>query len=150
MNRNKSQQNYFKLTAEKLILFFVRKKKRKRLTNIKTKVIQINPGLYLRDIFQSEINYYFVLSLLIDEKLISEETHYWIDFSNGSKKLVVVIIKLLKVKGYYQFHSRLSSQAIHDIALNTFGVDISIEYIRHTNFDDIIVDYIPLASKVKI
>jgi len=104
--------------------------------------------LYLNQVFSCEIKYNYIIQLLIDQKLISEETHFWVDFSKANKKLIVVLIKLLQVQGYYKDHKMLSSQQIHDIALNTFGVDITTDYIRKIKFDDMILNYIPLASQV--
>src|SRR5665647_2565853 len=133
-------QKHFKFSYEKMVLFFVHKNKKKQLNKINTKIIQINRGLYLNQVFSCEIKYNYIIQLLIDQKLISEETHFWVDFSKANKKLIVVLIKLLQVQGYYKDHKMLSSQQIHDIALNTFGVDITTDYIRKIKFDDMILN----------
>ena len=109
----------------------------------------INKNLKLEDIFESKKRFDLVMNLLIKRKKISLQTHIWIDLDNGFKGVVIVLLKSFQEKGYYIHNHHITNDELMHIASNTFAVDISIGYIKHTKYQDIEVDYIPYASEIE-
>ena len=102
--------------------------------------------LSLKEIFKKEEQYFMILDLLREQKLIAANSAIWIDNAKGRKTTIIALIKFLQIQGYYNVKRVLTYEQIKDIAHNTFGVNISLGLIKHIKFNDIIFKNIPLAE----
>lgn len=120
----------------------------------KNELISIKPPskkpLLLADIFESPQKYEYIMSILVQQGLCSKDTFIWIDSKKGSKKMLVVLMKGLQVRGYYKYNQKLSTCQIQEICFNSFGIEVDPNYIRHIGFQDMDIDFIPLASSLKL
>lgn len=99
----------------------------------------------LSDVFISEKIYHYIMNIWVERELISPVNYEWIDMGKSYKKLIIVLIKFLKVQGYYKDHIRLTNELVQEISYNTFGIEIGIDHIKHTSYKDAIINYIPPA-----
>jgi len=102
--------------------------------------------LSLKEIFKKEEQYFMILDLLRERKLIAANSAIWLDNTKGKKSAIVSLLKLLQIQGYYNVKRVLTYEQIKDIAHNSFGVNISLGLIKHIKFNDIIFKYIPIAE----
>lgn len=129
---------------------FKKKEKHIQKPAVKKKVKRKTGALQLIDIFDCEKKYRFIIDLLVTKGMLSSVTPLWIDEEKGSKGVLVALLKRLYVTGYYKENSKLTNKQIMDICWNTFGVDISIDHIKHTKSKDIIFNYIPHANTLNL
>ena|ERR1035437_4377756 len=102
--------------------------------------------LSLKEIFKNEEQYFMILDLLREQKLIAANSAIWIDNAKGKKTTIIALLKFLQIQGYYNVKRVLTYEQIKDIAHNSFGVNISLGLIKHIKFNDIIFKYIPIAE----
>ena len=102
--------------------------------------------LSLKEIFKNEEQYFMILNLLREQKLIAANSTIWIDNAKGKKTTIIALLKFLQIQGYFNLERVLTYEQIKYIAHNTFGVNISLGLIKHIKFNDIIFKNIPLAE----
>lgn len=110
----------------------------------------IHKELHLANIFDCPKRYEIIMSILVQQKLCSKDTHIWIDSKKGSKGYLVGLLKILQVQGYYKNNQKLTACQIKEICFSTFGMDVSLSVINHKGIEDYNFDFIPLASSLKI
>ena len=109
---------------------------------------KINQDLKLEDIFESKEKYDLIFDILADEKLVSRETHIWLDHGQGFKAVMISVVKNLQLKGYYSDNHYYTNDEIRHIVYNTFNIEIGIDCIKHTTNDNTKMGFIPLASEI--
>jgi len=109
-------------------------------------IVNESINLQFKDLFKSTKQYEFIIDKLRDEKKISDCTTSWIDHSNGSKKEMIVLLRILQSKGYYKSNKNITTLQILLVCNNTFGEDISPGYINHTPIDALNINYIEPAK----
>ena len=90
----------------------------------------------LQELINSETIYQSIMDLLADKKKVDGQTHKWSDESKGNKKVLIVILKQLELKGYFNIKRKLTAAEIQAICRNTFGHEVSIDLIKKTAHDD--------------
>jgi hypothetical protein len=131
--------------------FWLKKKKRKVQKEVEKPNVEKNTrDLRLIDIFDCDKKYRYIIELLVQRGMISSVSNLWIDEGKGSKGVVVALLKYFYVQGYYKQNTKLTNKQIKDICWNTFGIKISIDHIKHTKSNDIIINYIPHANTLKL
>ena len=89
----------------------------------------------LQELINSETIYQSIMDLLADKKKVDGQTHKWSDESKGNKKVLIVILKQLELKGYFNIKRKLTAAEIQAICRNTFGHEVSIDLIKKTAHD---------------
>lgn len=107
-------------------------------------------NLQLKDLFTSLVQYEFILAILRDEKLIAQNTTVWVDNSSGSKRIMIVLLRVLRSQGYYKSKQNITNRQIQLICLNTFNIFVSRSYIDHSTINTVNIKYIPTAINLKI
>lgn len=90
----------------------------------------------LQELIGSETVYRSIMDLLADQKKVDAQTHKWSDEGKGNKKVLIVILKQLELKGYFNIERKLTAAEIQTICRNTFGHKVSIDLIKKTAHDD--------------
>jgi len=116
---------------------------------IKPIVEKESTPIKLSDVFESESRYNQIMEILVESKLCQPNTFTWIDEKKGNKILLIVLLKLLHIQGYYKYNKKLTDIQIKEISQNTFGIEIGIDHIKHTKFTNLLIKNIPLASTLK-
>jgi hypothetical protein len=91
----------------------------------------------LKDIFKSEKEYDFIIALLIKEKWIAPVTFINIDSEGSYRKWYCCLLKTLFISGYYK--EKPTNEDLVKIALNTFKVKISVDLMKKTKADDVVL-----------
>lgn len=104
-----------------------------------------NP-IKLSDYFESISKFNFIMNLLVEKQYCQPNTFIWKDENKGNKGFLVAILKQLHSQGYYKNNFRLTNEQIKEIALNSFGWDVSIDTIKKTKTIHFDVSFIPIAS----
>ena len=105
-----------------------------------------DPGyseLTYQDLFISEDHYQFMKELCARRKTCHPITGLWIDFGIGYKRELIGFVKNLHKKGYFKPQININNQLLQKVFINSFGVKISIDHIKHIHAEDVIINYIP-------
>lgn len=107
--------------------------------------------LTLDKVFESISKYKFIMELLANNEFIQPNTYIWKDEKRSNKATLISVLKILHKQGFYKNNKELKHYEIKDIALNTFGIGISISHIKQhkLNTAEKAVKLIPIASTVK-
>jgi len=130
---------------QKLPLYLSSKEKLENNNSPKKSFSNTPKGKILEDFFEDKNKFLQIIDILIGKTLISAVTHCWIDYGKGYKAVIIALLKYLQVQGYYIGNQKLSNANIIEISLNTFGVEIRIDHIKHIKYKDVDVSYIPPA-----
>jgi hypothetical protein len=96
---------------------------------------QCSPITHLKDIVEPT-DYDFLFAYLINKKFVNKDTNYWTDSKKGTQGMLIELLKRLPGKGYIMGNQKLTNQEIKNVALNTFGIELNINYIRKINISD--------------
>ena len=88
------------------------------------------------------------MNLLVDHNYIQQDTHIWKDETKGNKGYLASLLKHLHKQGYYKNNIPLTNVQIKEIALNTFGWELSIDTIKKASATSAIFNFIPAVSTI--
>lgn len=106
------------------------------------------PNVELIHLFKKVSHYKAVMDLLASKNYCDPLTGIWKDTTLGYMSLIVSVIRDLRIKRYYK-SVRLTAKIIKQVAMNTFGVDISMDAINkksEKNMQPKETDFIPYAD----
>ncbi|MCB0645840.1 MAG: hypothetical protein KDC49_04210 [Saprospiraceae bacterium] len=97
----------------------------------------------LSNYFKDISAYKKVMELMVSQNLVQAHVYRWKDEKGGTKGLLVAIIKSLSAKNYTK--KRLRNAQIEKICLVTFGLDVSIDWVKQTKAEafSMETDFIP-------
>lgn len=117
--------------------------------NKKTNSAKKNEDLKLEMYFESISKYKKIMEVLVKKGLIQEHTYLWKDEGKSNKKLLASLLKHLHSQGYYKNNKRIKNSEIVEVALNSFGWEISIDLVKKVKGSDFPYSYIPPSSTLK-
>jgi|GEM_PF-6610566 len=89
--------------------------------NEKTELIQA---------FKKELIYNNIMEKLVVKNICQKDTYIVNDIRKRGKAYIISLLKYFHTKGYYIDNKELTNKEIMNISQNTFGVKISISYIK--------------------
>jgi hypothetical protein len=98
--------------------------------------------------FDSISKYKIIMDLLVEKDYCQAHTYIWKDENNGKKGFLAAVIKYLHTQGYYKKNRQPSNDQIKEIALNTFGLKISIDTVKKSKLDQYDVSFIPVSTTI--
>ncbi len=110
----------------------------------------VNEKLTLEMVFGNSLKWQYIIELLVSHDIVERDTYIWKEYKNSNKGTIISLLKILHTRGYYRDNKALKNIEIRDIALNTFGIDISVSHIKQhaINDADKIIKLIPNASSI--
>ncbi len=99
--------------------------------------------------FADSRNYHGIMKILVKNGKCDPQTHLWIDLGAGYKRHLAELFTVLHTKGYFVNNVRMEATEKQFVALNTFGVEISIDTAKRSSKPSALeFDYIPVPSQL--
>ncbi len=128
----------------------VKEKVMKRKTNEENTIIENEKAIEitrLEDIVEPS-DYKHLISILIAENLIDEESHMW--NAEKTQTYLIGLLKFIRVKGYFNIKRKVTAKELSKIAMNNFGVTITPNYNSKIKCGSkILYPFITLAPSLK-
>ena len=124
------------------------KKKKQKQEIISPRIIKLltEKNLKFEDIFKTPEHLDYITSIFIERKLINPETGRWMDFGKGYKTVMIGYLKYFHDLGFLKNNQKLNHRQIQAVCLNSFGVEIGIDLIKHINSKNVLIPNIPLLT----
>ena len=122
--------------------------KEQKIEIINPKIIKLltEKNLHFEDIFERPEYYDYITTVFIERKLLDPETGRWIDFNRGYKSVMISYLKYIHDLGFLKNNRKLNNREMQAICLNSFGVEISIDHIKHYKARKVLIKKIPPFS----
>jgi len=86
----------------------------------------------LIEAFETTSKYHKIMNLLADKEYCEHNTFIW----NKDKGILIFLLKFLHKRKYYKDNRKLKNSEIVNIALNTFGISLSVSYVKQYKEED--------------